>query len=357
MKLISETKKMIISVLFIYTMSLYADYVEKIDTTDVNGYGLDSTFRVYSNGLSGQIQAIYDFDEDWCWGYFNYSFDQIRMAPDTTINYQNFYSKDMVSHCFVVKDTNNETYSKIKILSRLNGNQYIYKYGTNTTPNNRMLFNQINPQVRYNVNNLFFSGFPYHMNTNPDSVHTKTLFWDPPLIISIKPVRYIVYFSKITETIDTTKPFNPAQWDSISIPASFSNKAFDTFMSFRYFNIVTVYADGSRSDFLDGSTLCSYSIVDAKHLSFFHRNLSASNLTIRNSNNGWCISIPQLKKQNGSYIELITSDGRIISSHIPITGTTTILNASQWNISNGNFIVRAVLQDGKCFTGTAFLTY
>jgi hypothetical protein len=116
---------------------LHAAYIEGLDTTSVDGYGLDSTFRILNGAISGQVIAHYNFDKHWCSGYYNYSFEDICLAPDTVLN--GYGTEGQPFYCFIVKHQKDSTYSKVQVLKRLNGNQYTYRYLTNTIPNDRTL--------------------------------------------------------------------------------------------------------------------------------------------------------------------------------------------------------------------------
>jgi hypothetical protein len=98
------------------------------------------------------------------------SFDDIKIAY-TNIHGMIGSSEPIVFTCFVIKKKDS-TYSKIQILNKLADNRYVFKYGTNTIPNDSMLINaDYDRSVRYKPNNVAFCGsYPGEY----DSLH-----WDP----------------------------------------------------------------------------------------------------------------------------------------------------------------------------------
>jgi hypothetical protein len=105
-----------IGILFFCASGVFADYIEGIDTTDVNGYGLDSAFKVTNGLITGQNIVIYHMDGSMN-GYFNYSFDDIKMATESiscissndqsgkcTFCAQYFSNQYQINnYCFVIK--------------------------------------------------------------------------------------------------------------------------------------------------------------------------------------------------------------------------------------------------------------
>jgi hypothetical protein len=203
---------------FLLTMNISAEYIEGIDTTDENGYGLDSGFKVTNALISGQNIAKYGRPSRYTFGVFNYSFDEIKIGADSayfahpsSINVEDSF------RCFVIKKNIDSTYSKIQLISKLVGNRYAYRYGINTIPNNRLLENpDYDHSVKYKPNNF------YYVASGPN------LFsWEPPLQNDNHLLGYILYIQKKGVTIDTAAPINLSQWDSVGFTDS-------TRMSFSY---------------------------------------------------------------------------------------------------------------------------
>ena len=147
--------------ILICTMGASADYVEGVDTTDANGFGLDSAFLMDNYwGITGQYILSYRFQ--FSTGYFNYSFDDIKMAPDSGYS---MWCSGM--YPCVVKNNMSNAFSKIQILKQLMNKRYIYEFGTNTTPNNRMLEKaNYDRSIRYKPNNfrIGYNSLGYNLN-------------------------------------------------------------------------------------------------------------------------------------------------------------------------------------------------
>ena len=116
----------------------------------MNGYGLDIGVSNGDNGyVTGQNIVIYHMD-GYLSGYFNYSFNDIKIAAESincitssdrsgecTFCAQYFSNRYLINnYCFVIKKFKDSTYSKVQILNHLTNNRYVFKFGTNTSPNN-----------------------------------------------------------------------------------------------------------------------------------------------------------------------------------------------------------------------------
>ena len=343
-----------IVLMYLNAASLHAEYVEGIDTTTADGYGRKAAFRVYGGYIRGKVIAHYFFDRHWCRGYYNYSFEEIMTAPDTIrYEYEIFNPANQPFYCFIVKDTIRNTYTKVKILKQLDDNRYVYRFGTNTTANDRLLTGKttVPPSSPYKVNNLYFTGIPYFMHKDdPEHLkyYSRTLSWDPPLENSYyKPVRYIFCKSKDNVTIDTTVPIKPAQWDSMEIGSS--PEVIDDFPMNGYFNFIVAYNNGMRSEFLSGWSACGYDIVNIRQSNPSPR--SSSNEIIIGKRNDWLfIDLSRAADNSGiASIELFTLAGKRAAC-IPSTKNTIFLNTSQPEIKTGSYILKTILKGGKSIT-------
>lgn len=241
---------------------VFPAYIEGIDTTDANGYGLDSTFKIGTNGMAignnGASVINYNSLADCYTGYggygfFDYSFNDLKMAPSGSIPYYSCLVFSVYS-CFVVRK-NDSTYSKVQIINKLSDNRFIYRYGTNSTPKDYMLEKQnYDRSIRYKPNNFHYNfNYPYIL----------ALYWDPPLPNNNHLLGYLLYQSKLNfAVVDTSAPINLAQWDTVAITTMDSimcdyrlvgNPGVQNICisDFKYLNLVAVYAEGN-SDFLQG---------------------------------------------------------------------------------------------------------
>jgi hypothetical protein len=339
--------------LFLCVTSLHAEYVEGTGTTDNEGYGLNGTFQIdggdWGYYITGMVVAHYCFDPHWCRGYYNYSFEEITMAPDTIRHeYENIDCECSPYYCFVVRDTNSNIYSKVEILTHLDGHRFEYRFGTNTTPGDRILTDEPgNLSVVHNVNNLYYTGHPYFMHgDDPEhkKYYSRTLSWDPPLdTVHNRPVRYILYRSKEGITIDTTAPVDQAQWDSITVQNS--PEVVEDFPDIGYFNFVVVYINGQRSDFLSGWSRCNYDIVGVIKNAVTPQ-CGSDKITVEKSAEGLFISLPQRNGGSGfSSIDLFSLTGRRVAT-LSAAENATSLTAFQPEIGTGSYILRAVLKEG-----------
>ncbi len=314
-----------------------ADYVEGIDTTDVSGYGLDSAFSVIGGIIYGK-NVIY-FSPDGIAGYFNYSFDDIKMAPDSNkYTVPSWGAKGL--HCFVTKNNKDSTYSKVQILEQLSDSRYVFKYGTNSIPNNRMLEKaNYDRSVRYKPNNF---------NSNSwENVST----WDPPLPNNNHLIGYIHYWAKQGITIDTTKPINLAQWDSIAFTTSTMDSFTNNRTYWNYFNLVAVYTEG-KSEFLKGWTIL-YS-VGVKQNSQQTEKLQ-NTLVVKREFGGYLISLLLSSFNNPiKSLSIYNAMGIKISRISSINKNQVFWKTSDRNLPEGLYIARLELSD-KTSCSRAFI--
>jgi len=317
----------------------FADYIEGIDTTDVNGYARDSAFRIQNGSISGQNIVRYYFEWSDFNGYFFYSFDDIKMAPSSLRSITPLMGA--IFYRFVIKRNKDSTYSKVQFLQQISGNRYLYKYGTNTTPNDRMLDSSTyDRSIRYKPNNLYNRCAPYPYPWD-------TLIWEPPLPNNNHLLGYIFYRAKQGVTIDTTAPINLAQWDSIAFYTS--TKVYNPpIITPLYFNLVAVYSEG-KSDFLTGWTRgMPANAVKGAPLSFDH---SGSSIEIKKVVGGYFISLPQARENAApSSIAVFNAAGVKVAQFSINKGNCVLWKTD--NLAEGTYLIRAELPDRSVLTRT-----
>jgi hypothetical protein len=321
----------------------FSDYIEGIDTTDDNGYGLDSTFQITANSItnkwtiSGTFNAYYFY---LGWGYYNYKFDDIKMAPDSAKQVSSMSRIVDTVHSFVVKKNKDSTYSKLKILKHLAGNQYVYMFGRNTTPNDKMLIkSDYDRSVRYKPNNLFniYGGYNASDSTT----------WEPPLQNNNHLLGYIFYRPKSGVIIDTTAPINPAQWDSVSfIDSTCSSQLFPhgIIMPGFYFNLVAVYAEG-KSDFLLGWTKYQYDNLKTRP-NLSSRNCQNERIVVKKDGEGFLFEVQSFHANMGSSsLSIYNLNGQQIARFAGIKSNSIFWNTSNQDLPEGLYIMKAELPD------------
>jgi hypothetical protein len=332
---------------------VFAAYIEGTDTTDVNGYGLDSAFRVTGSGTSkgnALYLAIYGLsfgglNSGGETGLFNYLFDEIKIAA------ANGYSiTPECFHCFVIK-SRDSTYSKVQILSQLTGNQYIFKYGTNTTPNNRMLESSTyNGTIRYKPNNAF-NYYKYPGHTGGGFTGRDTLSWEPPLPNINHLLGYIFYRSKQGVVIDTTAPINPAQWDSIGYTNLTHLDISSNYADFRYYNLVAVYAEG-KSDFLQGWTYHATFAVGVKQ-KWHAIDPQQNKIEIQKTTNGFLITFQPSPQTTGfPSLSIYNVNGEKVAGFPGIKGNQVYWKTTDRNLAEGQYIIKLELPDKSVISRT-----
>lgn len=269
-----------------FTSASFASYVEGTDTTDVDGYGLDSSFRVLNGYITGQdIITRYCFSNFEANGYFNYSFDDINSAPEVIRQSISPSKSGDMYYCFIVK-SKDSTYSKIQLQKQISGNQYIYRYGKNTTPNDRLLIRpDYDKNYRFKPRNVW-----NHLVYNDPQL--DTLCWEEPLANNNHLIGYIFYYSKIGAVIDTTLPVNLSQWDTVVLSSSMTQStSLHNYIDYygRYYSLVANYSEG-KSDFLTGWTkFGSALILDVAPRAAPSNPPPHRNLEVTRSGNGYFI--------------------------------------------------------------------
>lgn len=324
-----------------------AAYIESIDTTDVNGYGLDSAFKVnpfipgsaYGPGNSsygpGIILYGYGTDALNIMSWFGYSFDDIKMAP------QPWYDStrppiDVPRHvtCFMVK-RKDSTYAKVVLLDSLSPLTRVFKYGTNTTPNAYLLDStNYDRSVKYKPNNvsIYYKG----SNLQPKD----SLSWESPLPNNNHLLGYEIFHSNSWD-MDTTAPINLAQWDSIAFT--------DSLMCVipwpqPYLNIVAVYSEG-KSDFLQGWPYLGDFPENVKHVQTFGQN-HTSVIKVIESLGGFCISVPTSKGSLApSSLSIFTLAGQRVVQFSNIASSNIFFSMANRGLTKGVYILRAEMPD------------
>ena len=325
-------------------------YNEGIDTTDINGYGLDSAFKIGADGkavvANGSSMISYHSGDGG--GFFDYSFNDLKMAAAT--GYGNPYPSFGISACFVIKKKDN-TYYKAQILNKLPDNRYIFRYGSNSTPNDRMLErSDYDRAIKYKPNN-FYNKFIYPA--------WDTLSWEPPLPSNNHLLGYVIYMAnQSVAAIDTSAPINPAQWDSIGFfPSTKVNAScYAGFPSsfclapFRYFNLVAEYAEG-KSDFLKGWSYFYSTAVDTKPTSLSPDSPEYSRMVIKMTAGGLSITRKSLLSNNGSSsFSIYNLNGRQLA-RITVTGKAPLfLNTCDYHITPGLYLIKAEFPDHTVLT-------
>jgi hypothetical protein len=339
----------------------FPDYVEGIDTTDANGFGLDSAFQVsygFIGGRKAQSLAYYVYGGCGCDGFFPYNFDDITMAPNKVWfpGRNNYVKGENLFNCFTMVSTKDSTYSKVQFLQQVSGNEYVFRYGINTTPKDRSLIKSGYNRSEFYKPNNFVETFYNHSGTIAD-----TIAWDPPLPSNNHLLGYVFYFTKRLENlgnVDTTAPVNMAQWDSLTFYDTswvpFSTALQDSFFySIYYRNLVAVYAEG-RSSFLSGWSKHEYQIVDTKTWSR-ENGESINKMQVTRSGTGYSVRIRGFSGKTSS-ISLLSLLGQEVFRLTTIGDRSVFLSTSNRSLREGLYILRAELPDKTVLTRTFMFT-
>jgi hypothetical protein len=322
-----------------FPKNLFPEYIEGIDTTDENRYGLDSAFSI-NPLLSGQRLVCYSSPRfgPMC-NLFNYSFEEILLAADSSSLpgvYLNGVNNYKVS--FVVRKSRDSCFSKVKVLNELGDGRLVYRYGTNTAHLNRLMqFSNYDRSIKYKPNNLYYQ---FDVNTRRDN---NIFAWEPPLSNDNHLQGYIIYVQKRNIVIDTTAPINIAQWDSVGFTDT-TTIAFNYSPLGEYYNIVAVYAEG-KSDFLKGwSTLARPDNIISVPISINSKNVPL----IFKSLNGIFINLN--RPQQPSLINILNVSGKIITN-LPNAANGHILwKTSLLRVPVGLYLLRAEFPDRSVIT-------
>jgi hypothetical protein len=312
---------------------IYAEYIEGIDTTDENGYGLDSAFNIGPQyQLTGQKLACYFGPSIFSgFGAFMSVFDEIHQAADSASFYPG-WSIIRPGFCFVVQHLEDSCFSKVMVIGRFDSNRYIYKYGTNTSPNNRMLIKpDYDFSVLYKPNNLYY-------RTTIENLFT----WDPPLPNDNHLQGYILFIQKKGVAIDTSANINQSQWDSVGFTDS--TRIIITYNSQgEYFNLVAVYAEG-KSEFLKGwGQLYWPSSINITPRINHDRNT----ISINKTRNVFSIKFNQ---QLASSLAIYNTIGKAIAYYSNCAEKNIYWNTSQQCVPTGLYLLRAEFPDRSVIT-------
>ncbi|HUI93884.1 MAG TPA: hypothetical protein VLX68_16695 [Chitinivibrionales bacterium] len=330
--------------IMVFSNGAIADYVEGLDTTDANGYGLDSAFRVYSDTFFTVKAHILCYEGIW----FCNSFDDENLAPQIYSYYDSFFggTKFPVSyHNFILKKVDS-TFCKVQLAGRISGNQYIFRYGKNTTPNDRMLERpDYDRSIRYKPNNFVHNSF------KPDLTF-DSLLWDPPLPNDNHLVGYIFYCSKYGVPIDTTKPIDLSQWDSV---AFISSTKFSPQLNVEYFgngfflNLAAVYTEG-KSDFLEGWFYFYTTAVGVQNRVTGSREFQYK-LAVAKNCSGFAFNVyPSIANGSSASFSIFSPAGRQLARFTDINSSANVWNPFAQHLGPGLYIVKAELPDRTVLT-------
>jgi hypothetical protein len=349
----------LIGVILICASGVFADYIEGTDTTDSNGYGLDSAFRVSNGYISGKNIILYHMDGSLN-GYFDYSFDDIKMAPESiscvssnnqsrsglcTLCTQSISSQYQIkNYCFVIKKFKDSTYSKIQILNNLTNNRYVFKYGTNTSTNNCVLEKtSYDRSIRYKPNNFNNIWSYYGCDFDFPGIHYCS--WEAPLPNNNHLLGYMFFKPKSGAVIDTTMPINMVQWDSAYFTTSTSGG-----WSEGYLSIVAVYKEG-KSDFLQNwwKPKRTGSPDSIKRRST-PMEKTQNTMEIKKTSNGFCISFKEFPPTSGSAsLSIFSITGIRVAKFSGIKTHKVVWKTGDQNIAEGQYIIRLELSDHRVF--------
>jgi hypothetical protein len=338
------------------TVGINAEYIEGIDTTTynrdtINGsllyYGLDSSFAIWEWRIFGDYMIFFG-NTGLEGGYFNCSFDDLKVVPDTTR--ENNGNKGL----FIIRNIKDSTYSKVQVIKRMEDGRYIYKYGTNTVPNNKLLIDSgYDHLVKYKPNNLYNwangrsndPGIPYYYPKY------DSLYWEPPIQNNNHLLGYILYASKSKGGvgIDTAKPIDTAQWDSVAFfPDSTKKAELSIGLNGSYINLVALYEEG-KSEFLDGWTMLNVVPVGvARPESVFTP--VQKKVSITAVPGGVSISAPFLLSSEPFSISLFNPNGSLHSRISGIKGNRAFLSTSGNDFAKGLYLLRAEFPDRSVIT-------
>ncbi len=339
-----QSKSLYIMLLIVIIgLSVFAEYKEGIDTTDNCGYGIDSSFQILIIGDSSiSIRAedviIYAFDSvngfSNSSGYFPYSFDEIRKAPDTIKKFS-IYDLPIYNTTFIAMKIDS-SYTKVQLLERISEDRFIYKYGRNTVPNNLLLtyenYNRdsLYPPDNFHIYNFWNGGGVMHFSWNPPIENNNTLLGYKVFNINKDLVNILDSINldnlEPSEIIDTTW----ARWGS-----------------WGYFNIVAVYEEG------ESKPLQGWMYV-FNNLTFIYNNndlkTPANDFKVYYNNyDNIMISLPNDYNNQKASFNIYNTKGRLINHVSNFEKNPVILNISELGMASGNYIIQFITGN-KIFT-------
>jgi hypothetical protein len=327
-----------------FSLNTSAEYIEGIDTTDENGYGLDSTFRITNDSLRFiNVLKVTIFGgvapDVVTGGLFNYTFEDIHVAPRDEYSHSfNPMGGLNLYQCFTIKKKDS-AYAKAQVNRKLPSNRYEYKYGKNSSPNNRLLIaDDYDRTVRYKPNCVFYK----HRYMGVDSI-----CWEPPLPSNNNLIGYSFYRQKPDEIIDTSLPIDMAQWNSTSITDTIVRSYPFSVGNYSFFNVVAVY-DNGKSDFLKGWTYFFAGFEDGIVLQTSGLEKQKA-VKIQVSPHNVLFLFPSFTLPGGANLTIFSQTGRIAAR---ITGIKE--NRYLWSLpsdfANGLYLLRAEFPDRSVIT-------
>jgi hypothetical protein len=241
-------------------------------------------------------------------------------------------------YCFIVK-SKDSTYSKIQLQKQISGNQYIYRYGKNTTPNDRLLIRpDYDKNYRFKPRNVW-----NHLVDN--DLQLDTLCWEEPQANNNHLIGYIFYYSKIGAVIDTTLPVNLSQWDTVVLNDSMTQStSLNNYIDYygRYYNLVANYSEG-KSDFLNGWTKFGPAlIVDVAPRVSPSTHPLRRDLEITRTGNGYFFELPN--RGLVSAIAIFNPAGIVVARFSGIKENRVFWQTG--SVPVGMYLIRAEYTDG-----------
>jgi hypothetical protein len=336
----------IAATLFLFTTITFAfsAYKEGLDTTSSDGYCRDSLFGISGNSIvleTGSKLIAYE----WSCGYFNSAFDDIVKAPDT-LSQVSHRPASLMNTCYVIYRNRDHTYSKICILRKLSNGSYIFRYGRNTVPNNLLLIaDNYDKSIRYKPNNLHFSS---HYEMPRTFSH---LFWEPPLSGINTLIGFTIYFSKRNVTLDTTKPVDPSQWDSVGF-TKFNE--FSIEFNSQYLNMAAIYEKG-KSDLFKGWMRQPMLIgIRAPVTNKVDRQPRIT--IVKKTSTEYCFEINDFSANvSPQSVALYSNSGRRVAGLSELIGDGYFWYMSGSNHPQGSYVVKALFSDNSAISRQVIL--
>jgi hypothetical protein len=335
------TVKALALFLLCFSVNSYSEYIEGIDTT--SGSVLDSAFGITGGSIASY--RYYNLGQE-TYGYLHCSYDDINMAPDTIrMNYDVL----KIENIFVAKNEKTGTYAKVQIVEKLSDSRYVFKYGKNITPNDRMLVpSNYDRSIKYKPNNLY----NWRKNKEAPNPTPDTLTWDPPLPNDNHIIGYILYATNSPgTTLDTSKPIDPTQWDSVAFYPSDRRKAELNSMRLHgcYINLVALYEEG-KSEFIDGWTMLNILLVGVwqQPSTFTTQN---KKISITSVPNGCYIRIPFFWSPTEPLsLSVFNPNGSLCARGSAVANKNVFFNTTDHAFSKGLYILRAEFPDRSVIT-------
>ena len=322
----------------LFNINIYAEYLEGIDTTDNAGWGIDSSFQIKiiqdsiitidaEKGITYAFDSVNEFVNTT--GYFPYSFDEIRKAPDT-IKEMEIYNIQMYKATFIFMKKDS-TFTKLQLLERISANRFVYKYGRNREPKNRLLtYENYNRDSLYPPDN--FHVWNYWV---VDTCAITRVSWDPPIENNNTLIGYKLYFVE-RDSVNINDSINLDNWKPSEIIYTTSER----WGGWGYYNIVAVYEEGESKP-LDG---WMYVYNDMTFIyNNTHSKTSVNNLKIHCYNFGTIkISLPNNYDYQKASFNIYNTKGRLINHMSNFEKNTITLNTSELGMASGNYIIQFI---------------